>query len=273
MLGRLLHVLGGVLTALLLLEFLVRALDVPPRPLDPLPIPSYRLSDDPKIGFEYRPGYRPTDEPFDQDHRNYSINAAGFRDHDYPLDKAPGVYRIAVLGDSTTAGNGIPQVERIYPKRLEALLNERAPAGLRFEVLNMAVAAYHPVQEVGLFETRGLAYDPDLVLVTFCQNDFKIQAALNVLRRLRQMNGFSRPLVQGSALDRVTRASRLAFVVYHRLGVSGSLGGGTRTPSCAGARRSRSATRGSPSCSASTASGRWWWSSRTSRRPSTSTRS
>lgn len=218
----------GVVGALVLLELFVRVLDVPPRPLDPLPIPSYRLSANPVLGYEYRPGYRSSEEPFDADHAGYEINAAGLRDRDYSLAKPPGVYRVIVLGDSTTAGNGIPDVERTYTKVLERLLDERAGEGQRFEVLNFGVGGYHPVQEVELLAERGLAYDPDLVIVTFCQNDFHVQGALVVLQRLRSANGLAAPPVAGGLLARVTGASRLAFVVYHRLAALSAAGGGLR---------------------------------------------
>jgi hypothetical protein len=122
----------------------VRVADVAPRPLEPLHVPNYQISDNPVIGYEYRPGYGPTDEPFDSSHRGYSINRAGFRDHEYPLEKPPGVYRILVLGDSTTAGNGIANLDRTYTKVLEKILNEDGDR--KFEVLNMGVGGYHTMQ-------------------------------------------------------------------------------------------------------------------------------
>ena len=50
-------------------------------------------------------------------------NAAGFREREFQDTKAPGVYRIAVVGDSFTFGNGIRQEDRYSD------LLQRPPAG------------------------------------------------------------------------------------------------------------------------------------------------
>ena len=50
------------------------------------------------------------------------INPLGLRDReDITKEKPPGVYRIVVLGDSTTVGWGVP-FEKLYPKLLERSL-------------------------------------------------------------------------------------------------------------------------------------------------------
>ena len=142
-LEKVLLVIGSTFLALLALEVFVRMLDVPPRPLAPLPIPSYRLSANPVIGYEYRPGYKPTDRPFDWSHQGYTINQAGFRDYVYTKHKPAGTFRIIVIGDSTTAGNGVKALEKTYPKVLEKILNKGQGSHRRYEVLNMGVGGYH----------------------------------------------------------------------------------------------------------------------------------
>lgn len=52
------------------------------------------------------------------------ISKQGFRDRVYPLDKSPGVTRIAFLGDSFVFGWGV-NVENSFPKQLEKMLNEK----------------------------------------------------------------------------------------------------------------------------------------------------
>ena len=123
-LGKAAILTGSMLLALLIAEISVRGLDILPRPLDPLPVPSYRLSANPVIAYEFRPGYKPSDAPFDYTHYGYSINSAGFRDQEHQKAKPDGTYRIVVLGDSTTAGNGVPVFESLYTERLEKLLNQ-----------------------------------------------------------------------------------------------------------------------------------------------------
>jgi lysophospholipase L1-like esterase len=96
------------------------------------------------------------------------VNAHGFRDHDYSWEKPAGTFRILALGDSVTYGLGVP-LEASWPKLLEARLNERGDR--RYEVLNLGASGYGTGQEYRLFETRGLRYQPDLVLVGYVLND------------------------------------------------------------------------------------------------------
>jgi hypothetical protein len=63
-------------------------------------------------------------------------------------------------------------LEKIYPTRLERLLNEDHPSGKNFEVLNFAVSGYDTFQEVRFFERFGLEYELDLVISQFFWNDF-----------------------------------------------------------------------------------------------------
>src|SRR5579864_7681749 len=100
-----------------------------------------------------------------------SINSAGLRDREFSLEKAPGVFRIMMLGDSTTFGWGVRQ-EDTAAKFLERKLNAHLPAGYdKVEVLNAGVGNYDTVQEVTYYETRGRAFHPDLVVLVFFIND------------------------------------------------------------------------------------------------------
>ncbi len=97
-----------------------------------------------------------------------TINAHGFRDREYALEKPPGTFRIVVLGDSIVWGHGLPLADT-FPKQLERLLDPDASG--RFEVLNFGVSGYSARQEVGIFRARAAAFHPDLVIVGFCLND------------------------------------------------------------------------------------------------------
>ena len=96
----------------------------------------------------------------------YAINADGFRDAPRSVRKPPGVFRVLVLGDSVAFGIGVAQ-QAVFTRRLEEELSRRLPA----EVLNFGVGGYNPYNEAALFAARGVAYEPDLVLVQFCIND------------------------------------------------------------------------------------------------------
>ncbi|MFC1830290.1 SGNH/GDSL hydrolase family protein, partial [Thermodesulfobacteriota bacterium] len=211
--------LVSTLIALLMAEGLVRVLDIKPRPLEPLPIPSYQLSENPVLLYEYRPGYRPENEPWDIKHRGFSINRDGFRDYEYTTQKPENTYRIAVLGDSTTAGYGIENVDDTYPKLLEKRLNRNGDGQL-YQVLNMGVGGYHAVQELETLRAKGLKYQPDMVVVCFCINDFHINSDGGVYSNLVDANPHLVPV--RNVLRLALKYSRLLFVLYHRLGFSRS---------------------------------------------------
>jgi lysophospholipase L1-like esterase len=214
--GKALIAAVSTIVSLLVGEFIVRAIDVPPRPLAPLAIPSYRLSDDPILGFEFRPGYTPEDRPFDWSHAGYAINSDGFRDHEYAIPKPQDTYRIAVIGDSTTAGNGVPDVDRTYTKILERMLNADTTGPTHYEVVNMGVGGYQPMQAVETLKTKGLKYAPDMVILTLCTNDYTLHADGMVYEMLSKLNASTRSR-PGPDLRPLLRNSRLAFIVYHRM--------------------------------------------------------
>ena len=100
-----------------------------------------------------------------------SINSEGLRDREFSLEKPPGVYRVMMLGDSTTLGWGVRQ-EDTAAKLLERKLNEALPPGFNHvEVINTGVGNYDTVQEVTYYETIGSKYHPDLVVLVFFIND------------------------------------------------------------------------------------------------------
>lgn len=123
--------------------------------------PAYRKRGDFQL-HELTPGSRV--EFFGQRH---TVSAAGLRDREYTLAKAPGTYRIAVLGPSYVFGTGVAD-DATFEAQLEARLNRelagRPGAPARFEVLNFGVPAYSVVQDLGRLRERALPYRPDAVL-------------------------------------------------------------------------------------------------------------
>ena len=98
-------------------------------------------------------------------------NSLGFRDpRDYSLAKAPGTFRILVLGDSVTFGHGA-LFETSYPYLLEQRLREWRP-GVKWEVWNLGVPGYNTAQELAYLYEVGGRYAPDLVIVGVFLNDF-----------------------------------------------------------------------------------------------------
>jgi HEAT repeat protein/lysophospholipase L1-like esterase len=94
-------------------------------------------------------------------------NTDGLRDHEHTIQKRPGAWRIACLGDSVTLGSGILP-RQAYPQ----VLGEVAEAwGLDFDVMNVALAGWSPRQELIAYRRIVRRYRPDQVLLGICLND------------------------------------------------------------------------------------------------------
>lgn len=95
-------------------------------------------------------------------------NSLGFREREIG-PKPPGVFRIAMVGDSLTYGPGLEESQR-FGNRVEAALTERAGPG-RFEVLNFGRPGAATEDEVEILEQAALGTDPDFVLLQWYRND------------------------------------------------------------------------------------------------------
>jgi hypothetical protein len=96
------------------------------------------------------------------------INANGFRDRLFSPEPPPGAVRIAILGDSYTMGDAVPE-DATYPKQLEALLSDKG----RTEVMNCGVSATNTVNQLPLLTEILTDYRPHLVVVGYNVNDFQ----------------------------------------------------------------------------------------------------
>lgn len=96
----------------------------------------------------------------------FTTNRYGLRDRDYPVRKPPGTFRIVLLGSSIDMGWGVG-TDQTYENLLEDWLNRRAAMlGMkrRFEILNLAVAAYSPLHRVERYRRIAAGFEPDLVI-------------------------------------------------------------------------------------------------------------
>ncbi len=84
-----------------------------------------------------------------------------------PASKAKKGFRVLALGDSCTFGVGVED-EETWPAQLSRLLRG---GEVDAEVINAGVPGYTAFQGKRFLETRGLALEPDLVLVAFGFND------------------------------------------------------------------------------------------------------
>jgi hypothetical protein len=99
-------------------------------------------------------------------------SASTDRDYDYPRAKPPGVFRIVVVGDSFTFGQGV-QFDDTFVKRLERMLNLNGTR--KVEVINAGMPGYSSMQEVTLVHHAMTEFDPDMVLLEVTLNDPEIK--------------------------------------------------------------------------------------------------
>ena len=123
----------------------------------------YQRSTNPILGFELKPNYRDPDANLI--HSYERTNAHGQRDIARERKKPSGTKRILVLGDSVVEGYGLPESDTI-PAQLQRLVSENV------EVLNFGVSAYCTLAEVELLATKGVEFQPDVVILLFVENDF-----------------------------------------------------------------------------------------------------
>jgi hypothetical protein len=89
------------------------------------------------------------------------INSRGARDIERSQQKASGVLRVAIFGDSMTEGVQV-NLPQTFSQLLETQLT--TALGQRVEVLNFGVNGYSPLQEYLLYKNYGAEYAPDIVL-------------------------------------------------------------------------------------------------------------
>ena len=170
--GRSRRVFANVLLVVASLAVGLAAAEAGLRAFFPQPLlESYRGADtggpltrrDAELGWTLRPDVAWPDAPASWEN-GLSTNAAGFRDAPHAEEKAPGAYRVVVLGDSFVFGSGVPQ-DAILTRRLAARL------GPGFEIVNLGVPGYGTDQELLTLRRWGRKLSPDLVLLGFFWND------------------------------------------------------------------------------------------------------
>ena len=92
------------------------------------------------------------------------INRHGFRDKDRAFDKPPGVFRIAVLGDSYTEARGV-DIDKTFTALAEDSLQACPAFGGGVEVLNFGVSGYGTGQQLLTLQKRVWQFDPDLIQI------------------------------------------------------------------------------------------------------------
>jgi lysophospholipase L1-like esterase len=124
-----------------------------------LPGAQFERSDVPGIPFLLRPGVP-----------GWTNNLGLCNPRDVAAEKAPGTFRLLVVGDSVSSlrTDGVSP-DKLFPNVLEGLLAERV--GRPLQVLNLSSPGLSTEQELALVRARGLALQPDLILLAYAAND------------------------------------------------------------------------------------------------------
>src|SRR5262245_19292994 len=129
---KLVLILFSVLFSLAICEFALRLL-------------GYKFSgslytSDPLLGWSLRPGAGAWED--DEGLAWVKINSHGYRDRERAVSKPPGVYRIAVMGDSYTEARQV-DLDKTFTYLSEEELNQRdCFGGRKVEVLNFGALGY-----------------------------------------------------------------------------------------------------------------------------------
>ncbi|MBI4846245.1 MAG: SGNH/GDSL hydrolase family protein [Candidatus Omnitrophica bacterium] len=144
-------------------------------------------------------------------------NSLGMLDKEYEEVKRKDVCRVIFLGDSTTASCSSEYVEI-----LEEQLNKNL-AKEKYELWNCAVPGYNVIQYYHALKEKWLNFNPDMVVIGFCLNDFSttpvvikekdsVTAYYPKKEILRQVNPW---LIKHSALYRFIIFNRFSLAQYN----------------------------------------------------------
>ncbi len=203
----------ATITALLVAELAVRIIGIAPElrviAVDEADSP-YQHSTNPILGYEHKVSYRNSNP----DHvvSFGSTNAHGQRDIERSVQKPPGTQRIILLGDSVVESIEIAELDDLMNRQLEMQYR-----GGKTEVLNFGVNGYCTLAEVELLRTKGLVFDPDLVVLVFVKNDFNnfnssAGGTAAALTHLQSVQNFDTNLKLVNHLNGYSHLFRMIFV-------------------------------------------------------------
>jgi lysophospholipase L1-like esterase len=125
----------------------------------------YRLSKNKNLVYELCPN---SELKLEEKGIDLKINYFGFRDNKYSLNKGD-KKRVIFIGDSLTYGWHI-NLHETYHKQLEKRLHKK---NYDIDVMGMGVVGYNTVQEYHLIKEKVLKFNPDIIVLQICPNDFR----------------------------------------------------------------------------------------------------
>jgi lysophospholipase L1-like esterase len=169
--------------------------------------PRYLFMPDPDAGYTLRPYFTGVDENFFGDFRaKVIINNMGFRDNRREAKVNMNRFRILMLGDSLTFGEGV-SYENSYPALVERALISRH---VNAQVINGAVPGYGLAQMFERLKTRFDAVTPHMVTAAWAPHLFHRETM-----PFQYMNGY---LVESTKLDQARPVGDNIFYTKYRRG-------------------------------------------------------
>ncbi len=153
-------VLGALIFAFGTFELLLRLLTPTPENLAKLQSSwAFLYENKPSADFVYRTGEFKND---------IHINANGFRDLEFSVNKSQDIYRVAILGDSQEEALQVALADtwqKVMAKKLSDDL------GKRIESYNFGVSGYGTDQEWLTLTNKVWQFSPDMIILAFSPND------------------------------------------------------------------------------------------------------
>lgn len=122
-------------------------------------------------------------------------------------------YRIAIVGDSVTFGQGVKKTKDTFVQILGDILNQKQNA-YNIQVFNYGVSAYSVKEMAASLQYRILEVQPNLVIMAIIPNDFDISRAASVDRwgytSNKKLSGF---MPKDSIIKRMLRKVRLVYLL------------------------------------------------------------
>ncbi len=155
-------VLGAVLASVIVFEIILRLFTPEPENLA-------KLKSSDNFLYENKPNAVFTNGSIGGEFKNeIHYNSYGFRDDEFSRDKKPGVYRIAVLGDSQEEALQVP-LEQTWEKVMARDLSQSL--GRPTETYSFGVSGYGIDQEWLTLTKKVWQFSPDMVILAFSPND------------------------------------------------------------------------------------------------------
>lgn len=166
-----------VVPLVLFLETVPRFVAIPglrPFDLDPssVALEQARIEPHPYLAYAPKKGFRTEPGAAHQ----IAHNALGFRGPEIAITKPRETLRVLCLGGSSTYGHGPSSNATTWPARLEHHLTEQLGeqlTGHQIEVVNGGCQGYSTFESLANLTFRGLALEPDLVVVYHTINDMR----------------------------------------------------------------------------------------------------